>query len=107
MKITLFALPGKCGFFGAMGLANFALPPEAPALGVKKPSAESRPVRASPVKPPPASQRNSRRVRPQNWVVIGNPSIEIRKLVAVQRQQAIKPHPVRPQLPHEGDVPAH
>src|SRR5262245_29688243 len=62
MKMTLFALGVKCGFLGAMGLTNVG----AAAARLKKPSADSSPVRARPVNPPPVCHRNSRRVRRQN-----------------------------------------
>src|SRR6516165_4068856 len=64
-KITLLALAGRGDFFGASGLPNFVTPSAATACLAKKLSSDKRPVRASPVKPAPASQRNSRRVRPQ------------------------------------------
>src|SRR5207249_7746714 len=65
MKMTALALGVKCGFLGASGLTKEA--GVAAAARLKKPSAESRPVRATAPKPPPVSQRNSRRVRRQNW----------------------------------------
>ncbi len=55
------ALAGKCGFRGASGLGTGA----AVARPAKKPSWASRYVSAVPTKPPPISQRNSRRLRPQ------------------------------------------
>src|SRR5689334_13775283 len=63
MKMTDLALGGKCGFLGASGLRNGS----AAAARPKNPSAESRPVSATAPKPAPVSQRNSRRVRRQNW----------------------------------------
>src|SRR5947209_4190350 len=106
-KMTLFALGWNMGRFGASGLTNLLTPSAATASRAKKPSADSRPVRATEVKPPPASHKNSRRVRPQNWrcggselrvslmgfsfPVNGSSSdlIQVNKLVRVQRQQAI------------------
>src|SRR4051794_33604837 len=67
-KMTDFALAGKCGFLGAIGLRKALLAVVASALLSKKPSAASSPVRPRPVKPAPVSQRNSRRVRPQKEV---------------------------------------
>src|ERR1700694_1411663 len=64
-KITLLALGGKCGFFGARGLASLGPALAAAAGPAKKPSRDSRPVMARPVKPAPASQRHSRRGREQ------------------------------------------
>src|SRR5439155_11148988 len=65
MKMTAFALGVKCDFFGASGLTNDA--GVAAAARLKNPSPESNPVSATAPKPPPVSQRNSRRVRRQNW----------------------------------------
>ena len=59
--MTALALAGIIGFFAAIGLTNF------PGASRANPSRESIPVRANPAKLPPACQRNSRRVRPQNW----------------------------------------
>src|SRR5262245_4275847 len=96
-KITLFALPLKCGFFGAIGLRNAVFASAAPAARSKKPSAESRPVSAVAPKPAPVSQRNSRRVTPQNclwWVLMmrafRSASIQVQELVGVQGQQAVQ-----------------
>src|SRR5258708_5432315 len=61
-KITFLAFGVNCGSFGASGLRGLSA---AAAWLAKKPSPESKPVKASPVKPAPASQRNSRRVRRQ------------------------------------------
>ena len=61
-SMTLFALAAKCGGLGASGLAGRD---SAAAARPKKLSADSRPASATPVKPAPASQRNSRRVRRQ------------------------------------------
>src|SRR4051794_14330676 len=112
MKMTALAFGVKCGGLGARGLTNDA--GVAAAARLKNPSAESRPVRATAPNPPPVSQRNSRRVRRQNWrsgVMVGSITaargyagariaasgtglIEIHKLVRVQRQQAIQPQRV-------------
>src|SRR5215212_817372 len=64
MKMTLLALGVKCGFLAPSGLTNLVWPSAATACLAKKASS-SRPARATPVKPAPACQRNSRRVRPQ------------------------------------------
>src|SRR6185436_19853404 len=93
MKMTHLALAGRIGFFGANGLTNFS--PAAARL--KNPSADNSPVRATDPNPAPTSQRNSRRVRPQNCrPIIRNPrkrhppwSVQINELVRVQRQQTI------------------
>src|SRR5690242_19694922 len=53
-KTACLALAGKCGGLGASGLAVAAWA-----------SRERRSIRARPANPPPASQRNSRRVRPR------------------------------------------
>src|SRR4051794_4542721 len=65
-KITLFAFAGKCPGFGASGLADLAADSAAPAVRPKNRSRESISTSPRPVKPAPACQRNSRRVRPQN-----------------------------------------
>src|SRR5436190_16025921 len=93
MKMTLLALAGRIGFLGASGLTNFS--PAAARL--KNPSAERSPVRATDPNPAPTSQRNSRRVRPQNCrPIIRNPhkrhppwSVQINELVRVQSEQAV------------------
>src|SRR4051794_4677488 len=92
-KMTLFALPGKCVGFGASGLAGAAA-----ARPPKKPSCERSPVSARPVKPAPASQRNSRRVRRQNWrALMGQSSVQVDELVQVQDRQAkVRQRRVRP-----------
>src|SRR3954471_2669372 len=64
-KMTLLALGAKGGALGARALA-FDTTSAARAWRAKKPSRSSRPASATPVKPAPACQRNSRRVRPQN-----------------------------------------
>src|SRR5688500_5886185 len=70
-KMTLLALGANCDARGASGLTvACAAPPAAIAWREKKPALSSRPARATPVKPAPACQRNSRRVRPQN-VLLG------------------------------------
>src|SRR5580704_10823942 len=66
-KITLLALAVKCGCFGAMGFVKWLFPSAAKTCLPRKPSCESIDVRATEAKPQPDSQRNSRRVRPQNW----------------------------------------
>src|SRR5438132_7845306 len=66
-KITARALAVTCGFFGAMGLAKRLCPSVAIACRARKPSPESMAVSATEANPPPASHKNSRRVRPQNW----------------------------------------
>src|SRR5262245_47477364 len=94
-KMTLLAFAAKCGFFGASGLTNAAGRGGAAARAAKNPSSSS-PARATPVKPAPASQRNSRRVRPQKSRLalpigplrLGFRSIEVDELVQVQPQQA-------------------
>src|SRR5579862_1622929 len=90
--MTLFAFAGKCGFFGASGLLNRAGPSAAEADAPAKPSAASRAVSARPVKPAPASHRNSRRVRPQNspFLLILIPLIQIDKLVQIQQNHAVE-----------------
>src|SRR5207244_1798933 len=103
-KITLRAFGSKCGGRGASGLMKRAGRVSARAW-LKKPSADSRPVRATAPKPAPVSQRNSRRVRPQNWRgIVKAPcisplplcgggekkSIEVDKLVRVQDHQAVE-----------------
>src|SRR5947209_18320448 len=102
-KITLRALGVKWGGRGASGLTKRV--GVAAAARLKKPSADSRPVRATAPKPAPVSQRNSRRVRPQNWRgIVKAPcisplplcgggekkSIEVDKLVRVQDHQAVE-----------------
>src|SRR5256885_13243932 len=93
MKMTLFALAGPIGFLGARGLTNFS-----PAVArLKNPSADRRPVRATEPKPAPTSQRNSRRVRPQNCrPVMTKPSprrrtfsIQVHELVRIQNEQTV------------------
>src|SRR5262249_37091425 len=63
-KMTLFALGAKCGGRGASGFADGAVWLACAGLS-KKPSCDKSAVSATPVKPAPASQRNSRRVRRQ------------------------------------------
>src|SRR5579885_1429808 len=92
-KITLRAFAGRCGFFGARGLTKGT---GAPAARERKKSSPRSPARATPVKPQPACQRNSRRVRPQKLPVMSSPSsspdspmsVQINELVDVQGQQA-------------------
>src|SRR5438094_440016 len=93
MKMTLLALAGVIGFLGASGLTNFS--PAAARL--KKPSADSNPERATDPKPAPTSQRNSRRVRPQNCRPNMEPPryggrrplVQVNELVRIQHEQAI------------------
>ncbi len=65
-KMTLLAFAGNGGALGASGLTNGVTPSAATACRARNPSDPSRPVSATEPKPPPISQRNSRRVRPQN-----------------------------------------
>src|SRR5437764_9552003 len=89
MKMTLFAFAAKCGFFGASGLAKLVLG------GAAVSESPNNPASATAPKPPPISQRNSRRVRPQNWrgAFITRStlhcSIQIHKLIRIQHQQTI------------------
>src|SRR5438105_9670595 len=62
--MTAFAFGVKCGFFGASGLGNGVAPSAATACEAKNMSS-SNPDRATAAYPPPACQKNSRRVRPQ------------------------------------------
>src|SRR3954465_3726914 len=68
-KMTLFALPGKCEGLGASGLMYGAVSAAA-ADFLKKPSPESKPVKAVPVNPAPVSHRNWRRVLPQKQFLV-------------------------------------
>src|SRR5260221_1484766 len=63
-KITLLALGAIIAALAARGLANCETPSAATAWLEKKPSLLRRSMRPSEVKPAPACQRNSRRVRP-------------------------------------------
>ena len=64
-KITFRAFAGKCGGLGASGEGGAAAVfSDAPARPLKKPSCASIAVKAVPTNPPPACQRNPRRVRP-------------------------------------------
>src|SRR5436190_21911326 len=65
-KITLLAWAGRGGAFGAIGLTHGVTPSAATHCRARNPSEPSSAVRATDPKPPPISQRNSRRVRPQN-----------------------------------------
>src|SRR5262249_9007175 len=65
-KMTLLAFGAKWGGREASGLSGRGAA-AARASRAKNPSRDSRSSSPSAVKPPPASQRNSRRVRPQNW----------------------------------------
>src|SRR5215470_7939551 len=63
-KTTCLAFAGKCGGLGASGFVGWgSVAPSS--LTLKKPSRLSRSIKARPAKPPPISQRNSRRLRPQ------------------------------------------
>src|SRR4051812_21014602 len=88
-KMTLLAVAGIRGAFGASGFGNCVAARAAP---VKKPSAESKDVSAAAPKPHPVSQRNSRRVRPQKLFRplfgIPVPLVQIHELVAVQYGEA-------------------
>src|SRR5947209_311894 len=100
--MTLFAFAGKCGFFGVSGFRKVLIPSAATACVARKPSSPSRAASASETKPPPACQRNSRRVRPQNSEVrfgrvesfivcsrgAGAASVQIDEFVEVQRHEA-------------------
>src|SRR5258708_39336648 len=91
-KTTLFALGPKCGGRGASGLAtDCGLTDSCAATLPKKPSSESSAASATPVKPAPASQRNSRRVRPQKLPcgmrIFNLPLIKIHELIQIQHQQ--------------------
>src|SRR5262245_25316663 len=68
-KMHALAFGSKCGFFGASGLTK-AVFVAALACPGKNPSADSSPARAAEVNPAPVSHRNSRRVRPQNWLAL-------------------------------------
>jgi len=81
-KITLFALAGSIGGFGASGPPGIGVEPSnASAWRRMKPSEASMPVSATEVNAPPACQRNSRRVRPQK-VFEGRPGISGESLMA-------------------------
>src|SRR4051794_13458201 len=66
-KMTDLALPGSIGALGASGLANLLAPSAATAWLARKPSFDSMSIRPRLVKPAPACQRNSRRVRLQKF----------------------------------------
>src|SRR5262245_66569761 len=107
MKMHAFAFGVKCGFFGASGLRNFVCTSPAAARAGKRPSFDSIAVSATEAKPQPDSQRNSRRVRPQNcraMLIISSPelsrlrfalflpvsrlpSIQVDELVSVEGEQ--------------------
>src|SRR5437899_9500539 len=73
-KITLLAWAGRGAAFGAIGLTNGVMPSAARHCRARNPSEPSSPARATDPKPPPISQRNSRRVRPQNEEWAGRPT---------------------------------
>src|SRR5262245_19631452 len=94
-KITLSAFAAKWGVFGARGFAAFGRTSEPEARGSSPPRV-SRSIRPRPAKPPPASQRNSRRVRPQKLprgpasAMVGTPSqlsVEIEEFVEIERDE--------------------
>src|SRR5688572_2904814 len=85
-KITFLARAPKWGGFGARGLANLVMPSAAWACREKN-SLPRSPVRATDAKPPPISQRNSCRVRPQNWRRVMR-SIQVEELVQVVDEEA-------------------
>src|SRR5258706_2215304 len=64
-KMTLLALGAIMAALAARGLANWETPSAATAWEERKPSLLRRSMRPREVKPAPACQRNSRRVRPQ------------------------------------------
>src|SRR5436189_6327838 len=72
-NMTLLALAGKCDGRSASGLGE-----PCPVRGrvgdslAKNLSCERSPASATPVKPAPASQRNSRRVRRQKLVMVNH-----------------------------------
>src|SRR4030095_17099856 len=68
-KMILLALGANWDGFVASGLANFGATEAALTSPVKNLSNDKSPVSARPVKPSPASQRNSRRVRRQKLPV--------------------------------------
>ena len=91
---------------GASGLTNGVTPSAATACRARNPSDCSRPASATEPKPPPISQRNSRRVRPQKepaarrsglersslgpcQSVLPRASIEIKKRVGIEDHQAV------------------
>src|ERR1700678_3948555 len=101
-KITLLALAGNGGALGASGLLNGVTPSAAMACRTIKPSPPKSPASATDPKPPPISQRNSRRVLPQNEppdaprgccekcrFMSNIASSEIQKRIRIQGEQAI------------------
>src|SRR5262249_19096719 len=64
-KMTLLHLAGKCGRRGASGLVMGG--PSARRLCRARNSSPNIAAKATDMKPPPDSQRNSRRVRPQKF----------------------------------------
>src|SRR6516165_7273760 len=103
-KITLLALAGRGDFFGASGLPNFVTPSAATACLAKKLSSDRRPVRASPVKPAPASQRNSRRVLPQKERAGPDESEERRSMTSLHRNRSIEVAELVEVQHHEAEV---
>ena len=80
--IHALAFAGKCGALGASGDAAEASRSAPATVLAKNPSVASKVVSAVPTNPPPASHRNSRRVRPQgvkargiSWSPPESPSI--------------------------------
>ena len=69
-KITDFAFGAKWGSLGANGFSHLVAPSAATVWFSKKPSSLNSPAKAVPAKPAPLCQMNSRRVRPQKFLVI-------------------------------------
>ena len=61
-KMTAFAGPSKWGGRAARGFFHSVVPSAATVCAARKSSVENMPARATDVKAPPASQKNSRRV---------------------------------------------
>src|SRR5262249_32666532 len=96
-KMTLLALAAWCGGLGASGLRNRSGISAAHARPAKKPSPKS-PVSATAPKPPPISQRNSRRVRRQNGPEerLLMSLVQVKEFIRAQGQQAVAPERLRP-----------
>src|SRR5581483_8454212 len=96
------ALDEKCGGLAARR-PGALVAVSARAAWSKNPCRSRRPARATPVNPAPVSQRNSRRVRPQNWLsflpaIAQPPSVHVNKLVQVQDDQAERLQSLTPGL---------